>query len=127
MVTGIRTKRRDHLVKKVSSKVANAIRKKVTGDTIKDVGCTLRVFRRHVVEAFYPYEGIHRFFAPLTEAHGYKVKQVPVEHHKRRHGKAKYGLLNRLLGPLWDLVAVKWLLTRKIKYKVHRKHPHEHS
>ncbi|HXV27966.1 MAG TPA: glycosyltransferase family 2 protein [bacterium] len=126
MVTGIRKKRQDSWLRRIISRIANFIRKKVTGDTIQDVGCTLRVFRRDVVEAFYPYKGMHRFFAALTEAHGFKVKQVPVSHHKRRYGKAKYGFWNRLAGPLMDLLAVKWLLKRKIKYKVHAKQPHKH-
>jgi len=118
MVTGIRQKRRDRWIKRLSSKIANRIRKMALSDTIQDIGCSLRLFRRPVLEAFYPYQGIHRFFPAIAEAQGFKIKQIPVDHHPRRFGKAKYGLFNRILGPLWDLCAVRWLLKKKIKYQL---------
>ncbi len=118
MVTGIREKRGDTWFKKGISKIANNIRRAVLQDTIQDTGCSLRVFRREVLKAFYPYKGMHRFFAPVAEALGYKIKQVPVQHARRHLGISKYGLWNRLLGPLWDLIAIRWLLTHKIRYEV---------
>ena len=118
MVTGIRNNRQDTLVKKVSSKIANKIRRAVLGDQIADVGCSLRIFRRSILENFYPYKGMHRFFPAVAELRGFKIKQVPVEHQNRIRGKAKYGLFNRILGPLWDLFSVRWLLTKKIDYKI---------
>lgn len=118
MVTGYRASRQDKLVKKISSKIANNIRRSVIQDNIKDVGCSLRVFRRSVLENFYPYKGMHRFFPAIADRSGFKIKQVPVEHAFRKAGKAKYGLFNRLLGPLWDLIAVSWLLKNKLNYKV---------
>ncbi len=118
MVTGYRANRQDKLVKKISSRIANNIRRSVIQDNIKDVGCSLRVFRRSVLENFYPYKGMHRFFPAIADRSGFKIKQVPVEHAFRKAGKAKYGLFNRLLGPLWDLIAVSWLLKNKLNYKV---------
>ena len=118
MVTGIRRNRHDPWLRRISGKIANQIRRTVVGDHIEDVGCSLRVFRRAVLEAFYPYQGMHRFFPGVAEFHGFKVTQVPVEHHERRRGKAKYGLGNRIFGPLWDLFAVHWLVRRKIRYKI---------
>ena len=118
MVTGIRANRRDTPVKKVSSKIANAIRRAFLQDKIVDVGCSLRIFRRSMMENFYPYKGMHRFFPAIAELRGFKIRQVPVEHHDRKRGKAKYGLFNRILGPLWDLLSVRWLLTRKIEYQI---------
>ncbi len=122
MVTGVRKKREDGPIKRISSKIANHIRRSVLGDTMLDVGCSLRVFKREVLRAFYPYHGMHRFFAPTAEAEGFKVKQVPVEHHLRLHGKSKYGLMNRLLGPLYDLFSVRWMLKRKIRYQIRSSH-----
>lgn len=118
MVTGYRAERNDTFVKKTSSLIANNIRRSVLGDKINDVGCSLRIFKKSVLEHFYPYKGMHRFFPALAERRGCKVKQVPVKHDFRKAGKAKYHLFNRLLGPLWDLVAVSWLLKNKIEYKI---------
>jgi glycosyltransferase involved in cell wall biosynthesis len=118
MVTGIRKRRQDDWLRRFSSKTANGIRKSVLGDHIQDVGCSLRVFRRPLLQAFYPYKGMHRFFPAVAEAQGFKIIQVPVDHQPRLRGKAKYGFWNRLLGPLWDLFSVKWLMTRKIHYKI---------
>lgn len=118
MVTGYRASRQDAFVKKVSSKIANNIRRAVIRDSIVDVGCSLRIFRRSVLENFYPYKGMHRFFPAVADRNGFKIKQVPVEHAFRKAGRAKYGLFNRLLGPLWDLISVSWLLKNKIRYKV---------
>lgn len=118
MVTGVRRERRDNWLRKMSSRLANAIRKFVLGDTIQDIGCSLRVFKRPALQAFHPYQGMHRFFAAVAQAQGFKILQVPVDHHKRLYGQAKYGLRNRLAGPLWDLIAVKWLMTKKIDYRL---------
>lgn len=118
MVTGYRARRNDTFVKKTSSKIANNIRRAVLGDKINDVGCSLRIFKKSMLENFYPYKGMHRFFPAIAERSGYKIKQVPVEHAFRKAGKAKYHLFNRLLGPLWDLIAVSWLLKNKINYRI---------
>lgn len=118
MITGYRAERNDKFVKRASSKIANNIRRAVIGDRIKDVGCSLRIFKKSVLETFYPYKGMHRFFPAIAERAGFKIKQVPVEHSPRKAGKAKYHLFNRLLGPLWDLIAVSWLLKNKINYRI---------
>ena len=118
MITGYRAERNDSQVKKITSKIANNIRRLVIGDRIKDVGCSLRIFKKNVLENFYPYKGMHRFFPAIADRTGFKIKQVPVEHAFRKGGKAKYHLFNRLLGPLWDLIAVSWLLKNKIHYKI---------
>lgn len=121
MVTGIRENREDSAFKKLISRIANGIRRAVLRDTIRDTGCSLRAFRRDVLKAYYPYKGMHRFFAPVAEALGFKIKQVPVRHEKRGFGKSKYGLWNRIGGPLWDLIAIRWLLTNKIHYELRSK------
>ena len=117
IVTGIRARRRDGWLKRLSSQIANGIRRAVTGDHMQDVGCSLRVFKREVLRAFLPKPGMHRFFLTLAEAEGFKIEQVSVAHEPRRHGQSKYRLSNRLLGPLSGLFMVKWRLLRKPRCK----------
>ncbi len=121
IVTGVRQNRQDGWLKKISSKIANQIRRLVTKDTMKDVGCSLRIFKRHTLSAFLPYKGMHRFFLVIAEAEGFKIEQIPVRHEMRRGGRSKYGLWNRLGGPLMDLFVVKWLLFRKVRYQTRSK------
>lgn len=113
IVAGIRRERKDSWLKRVSSKIANVIRRSVTGDHIEDTGCSLRAFRREALRAFLPSKGMHRFFLPLAETEGFKIKQVGVQHEPRRSGKSKYGLHNRLIGPLRDLMKVHRMLKEK--------------
>ena len=117
IVAGVRRKRRDHWLKRISSKAAKIIRCAVTGDRIEDVGCSLRVFKRETLPAFLPHKGMHRFFLTLAEAEGFKIEQTPVAHDPRRRGKSKYGFWNRLWGPLNDLVMVKCLISKKVRYR----------
>lgn len=117
IVTGVRQVRCDGWLKKLSSKIANQIRRSVTKDTMKDAGCSLRIFKRHTLSAFLPYKGMHRFFLVIAEAEGFRIEQIPVRHELRRGGRSKYGLWNRLGGPLMDLFVVKWLLFRKVRYR----------
>lgn len=121
MVTGVRRPRQDPWLKRATSAAANGIRRLILKDRMQDISCTLRVFRRPVLQAYLPYQGIHRFFPALAEAGGYRVLQVPVKHHRRLRGFSKYGLRNRLAGPFWDLLAVRWLLARKIHYQIEEK------
>ena len=118
IVAGVRQNRSDTWLKRISSLIANRIRRQVTGDHLSDVGCTLRVFKRETLEVFFPYKGMHRFFMTLAEAEGFKIKEISVEHERRKYGTAKYGLRNRLLGPLWDLLAFHWMLTHRIRYRL---------
>ncbi|MDD5218031.1 MAG: glycosyltransferase family 2 protein [Candidatus Omnitrophica bacterium] len=117
IVTGVRAKRQDTWLKKISSKIANTVRRAVTKDHIQDIACTLRVFKRETLEAFYPYNGMHRFFLAIAERQGFKIKQVPVTHAPRLYGKAKYGVLNRIVGPLSDLCVVRWMFAKQIRYR----------
>ncbi len=121
IVTGVRQVRCDGWLKKLSSKIAHQIRRSVTKDTMKDVGCSLRIFKRETLSAFLPYKGMHRFFLVIAEAEGFKIEQVPVAHAPRAGGRSKYGFWNRLGGPLTDLFVVKWLLFRKVRYQTRSK------
>ena len=117
LVCGWRKNRHDHLVRKLSSKIANAVRSAVTGDRIHDTGCSLKVFRRAVIEQVVLFEGMHRFFPALALMHGFTVTEVPVRHFPRAHGSTKYGIGNRLFKGLYDLVAVRWMKSRILKYR----------
>jgi len=121
LVCGWRTERHDTLMRKISSRVANAVRNVVTGDRVHDTGCSLKVFRRCVIERLQLFNGMHRFFPALALMHGFTVIEVPVRHHPRMHGISKYGVGNRLFRGLYDLMAVRWMQTRVLRYRFREK------
>jgi glycosyltransferase involved in cell wall biosynthesis len=117
LVCGRRTERHDTMTRKISSRVANAVRTAVTGDRVHDTGCSLKVFRRAVVDRLQLFNGMHRFFPALALMHGFTVTEVPVRHRPRTHGISKYGVGNRLFKGLYDLFAVRWMQTRVLRYR----------
>ena len=92
VVTGIRQKRKDSLVKKIPSKIANFLVRRVTKLDIKDNGCALKVFTRDIAKDLNLYGEMHRFITLLAFLEGGQIKQVPVKHHARHAGVSKYGL-----------------------------------
>lgn len=110
LVAGYRVDRQDaFLTRALPSRLANALIRRVTGTPLRDNGCTLRAYRREVVDRMHLYSGMHRFVAPLAAGTaGARVEEMPVRHHPRRHGESKYGL-SRTWQVLADLVAVKAL------------------
>lgn len=117
LVCGWRKDRHDNLVRKISSRIAYGFRSAVLGDTIHDTGCSLKIFRRAVVEKLQLFEGMHRFFPALARMHGFTLTEAPVRHFPRAHGVSKYGVGNRLFKGLYDLVAVRWMQSRVLRYK----------
>jgi glycosyltransferase involved in cell wall biosynthesis len=117
LVCGWRKDRHDSLIRKLSSRIAYKVRDLVTHDGIHDTGCSLKVFRRAVVERMPPFEGMHRFFPALAQMYGFTVTEVPVSHFPRIHGHSKYGLGNRLFKGLYDLAAVRWMKSRVLRYR----------
>ncbi|HJT19093.1 MAG TPA: glycosyltransferase family 2 protein [Nitrospira sp.] len=117
LVCGWRTNRHDSVIRKISSRIANAVRSAVTGDKVHDTGCSLKLFHREVVERLQLFAGMHRFFPALALMHGFTVTEVPVRHHPRTHGYSKYGVGNRLFKGLYDLLAVRWMQSRVLRYK----------
>ncbi len=112
-VVGYRLKRNDNFVRRVSSKIANAIRNWLSGDSIRDTGCSLKVFRAQAIrEAPLHFEGMHRFMPTLLRYYGFSVLEHPVSHHPRRAGSSKYGVLNRAFRAFRDLLAVRWMRSR---------------
>ena len=88
----------------------------VTGVRLHDYGCSLKIFRRAVVDKLQLFNGMHRFFPALALMHGFTVTEVPVRHYLRIHGLSKYGVGNRLFKSLYDLIAVRWMQTRVLRY-----------
>ncbi len=117
-VIGWRESRQDHVVKRISSKVANWVRNKLSGDSIVDTGCSLKAFKSQCINKVNLYRGMHRFFPTLLRMEGYRVLEVKVNHRPRLHGKTKYGIKNRILVGFEDLLAVRWMKKRKLNYEI---------
>lgn len=118
LVTGIRQGRKDGMVKRISSTIANTIRRSVTHDGVSDTGCPLKVFRTDAARRIPFFKGMHRFLPALVQLGGGQVKEVPVRHYKRLAGKSNFHLYNRLLGPAADLIAFAWMRNRYIRYEI---------
>lgn len=116
LVCGRRQARHDNLVRRLSSRIANRVRNWVVRDGISDTGCSLKIFRRAVVERLPPFRNMHRFFPALAQMYGFTVTEVPVRHFPRAHGVSKYGVGNRLFVGLYDLFAVRWMQKRCLNY-----------
>ena len=108
----------DKFVRRVSSRVANRIRNWVSADTIQDSGCTFRAFRRECLRGLVLYRGFHRFIPTLLKMRGYRVIEVPVGHRPRRFGRSKYGVLNRAAVAFVDLLMIRWMTARLLRYEV---------
>jgi glycosyltransferase involved in cell wall biosynthesis len=119
-VLGVRGKRRDPMLRLVSSRVANAVRRAVTGDGLSDVGCSLKAMRREHLSDLPRFNGVHRFLGTLLVWKGCRVREVPVDHRPRRAGVAKYGVRNRAFRTLLDLLAMRWYHSRRVDYEIER-------
>jgi glycosyltransferase involved in cell wall biosynthesis len=117
VVCGVRTRRKDTLWKRISSRIGNGFRNWVTGDKIVDTGCTLKTYRRECLEGLELYKGMHRFLPTLIKMRGYRVTQVPVSHHPRLAGETKYGTWGRLVKGLEDVWAVRWMKKNHIGFE----------
>lgn len=112
---GYRAERHDRWRKRISSRIANAVRNRLTGDHVRDSACSLRAMRRECVSAIAPYSGMHRFVPTLLRMAGYRVVEVPV-HHRRRHlGHSKFGVWDRALPAFIDLLVVRWMMGRILR------------
>ncbi len=118
LVCGYREKRKDTLLKRLTSRVANFVRSRFVKDYVRDTGCTLKAMRRECIAALVPFKGMHRFIPALIKGAGYRLVEVPVHHRPRRFGRSKYGLGNRALRATIDMFGVRWLLSRRLNYKV---------
>ena len=118
LVCGYRARRKDTRVKRLTSWIANAVRSRFTKDGVRDTGCTLKAMRRECVDALVPFKGMHRFIPALVKGAGYRLVEIPVNHRPRRFGHSKYGLGNRAWRATVDMFGVRWLLSRRLNYKI---------
>ncbi len=115
---GWRASRQDCRSKRWISRLANAVRNWVLGQSIKDTGCSVRIFPREVALRLPAFQGMHRFLGTLLLRDGCRVVQVPVSHRPRAHGKSHYHFGNRSIWVVVDLLGVAWLLARPIRFEV---------
>ncbi len=118
MVNGVRAKRQDSFTKILSSKFANSYRRLMINDAIQDTCCPLKILKISYAREMPFFIGLHRFMPALVQLQGGKVKQIPISHSPRYAGTSKYHLLNRLIGPFFDILAFRWIRSRYIRYKV---------
>jgi len=121
LVTGVRSNRKDSFVKNMSSKIANGIRRAFTHDGMDDTGCPLKVIKTDYAKRIPMFKGLHRFLPAMILLQNGKVLQVTVQHFPRIAGTAKFGLWNRLLGPLMDCFAYLWMKKKYINYEIKSK------
>jgi glycosyltransferase involved in cell wall biosynthesis len=115
---GIRQGRQDTWLRRLSSTFANGFRRRVLHDDIVDIGCSLRAYRGHCLASIKLYNGMHRFLPVLLQLEGFHIGQVPVRHHPRQHGQSKYNMRNRAWRALMDLLAVRWMQSRQLRYEI---------
>ena len=108
----------DDWLRRVSSRVANRVRNKLSDESIQDSGCTFRAFRRECIRGLVLYRGFHRFIPTLLRMRGYRVVEIPVHHRPRRFGQSKYGVMNRAFVAFVDLLVVRWMKERLLRYEV---------
>lgn len=118
LVTGVRANRKDSFVKNMSSKIANGIRRSFTHDGMDDTGCPLKVIKTDLAKRIPMFKGLHRFLPAMILLQEGKITQIPVRHYPRIAGQAKFGVWNRLIGPLSDCFAYLWMKRKYINYKV---------
>lgn len=121
LVTGVRADRKDSFVKNMSSKIANGIRRAFTHDGMDDTGCPLKVIKTDYAKRIPMFKGLHRFLPAMILLQNGKIVQIPVRHFPRIAGTAKFGLWNRLIGPLMDCFAYLWMKKKYINYEVKQK------
>ncbi|MGG5887962.1 glycosyltransferase family 2 protein [Falsiroseomonas sp. HC035] len=112
MVAGHRTQRRDNRVKRVTSRLANAIRARLLGDRTPDTGCGLKVFSRALFLDLPRFDHMHRYLPALVLRAGGRVVSEPVNHRPRLRGQSNYGTLDRLGVAVSDMLGVIWLQRR---------------
>lgn len=117
VVNGVRQQRRDGIVRRLSSRIANGFRNRLTGESVTDVGCSLRAIRTEHLRRVKLFRGMHRFLPTLLRLEGARLREVPVSHRPRRYGRSKYGIRNRLFAGVLDVLAVRWMASRTLRHR----------
>lgn len=118
MITGWRKDRNDTRFRRFQTRMANRIRNWLSDESIQDSASSLKVYRRHCLVGLQLYNGMHRFLPTLVKMRGYTVLETPVKHSPRHAGTAKYGFRNRAFRAFIDLLAVRWMKKRYLRYDV---------
>jgi glycosyltransferase involved in cell wall biosynthesis len=118
MVTGVRVNRNDSFPKKISSKIANSIRRLFTRDGVQDTGCPLKIIKTDYARRIPMFKGLHRFLPAMIQLQNGRIKQIPIKHFPRLAGQNKFGIWNRLIKPLIDCFAYVWMKRQYINYKI---------
>ncbi len=118
MITGWRKDRHDTGFRRWQTRIANRVRNWISDENIQDSASSLKIYRRHCLVGLQLYNGMHRFFPTLVKMRGFKVLEVPVKHSPRFAGTAKYGFRNRAWRAFVDLLAVRWMKSRYLRYEV---------
>jgi dolichol-phosphate mannosyltransferase len=111
----------DNFIRIASSRIANAVRNRLSGEQISDAGCTYRAFRRECLNNVKFFKGMHRFLPTLFKIEGRSVTEIPVTNNPRFAGESHYGVWNRLFASFYDLLAVRWMKKRMLKYQIAEK------
>ncbi|HEX7787435.1 MAG TPA: glycosyltransferase, partial [Methylomirabilota bacterium] len=119
-VTGYRVDRAagDSWIRRISSRIANRVRNRLSEESVQDSGCTFRAFRRECLRELVLYGGFHRFIPTLLRMQGFRVLEMPVNHRPRRFGRSKYGIRNRAARAFVDLLMVRWMKNRRLRYEI---------
>jgi len=118
MVSGWREKREDSRIKRITSKIANGIRNGLSKESVRDSGCTFRTYKRECLQNLKLYKGMHRFMPTLVRMEGFRVIEIPINHRPRKFGVSKYNTWNRMWRAFVDLLAVRWMKNRHIRYEI---------
>lgn len=118
LVCGHRVNRKDSWTKKITSSLANAVRKRVCDDGVHDTGCSLKIYRADSLKKIRMYQGMHRFLPALFKIEGFRIKEAPVNHRERTKGKTKYNFYNRSFNTIADMLAVLWMRKRHLTYSI---------
>ena len=118
MVTGWRRDRQDTGFRRWQSRQANRIRNWISQETVEDSASSLKLYKAHAIKGMKLFNGAHRFFPTLVKMRGCTVREEPVKHSPRFAGTAKYGFGNRAFRAFVDLLGVRWMKTRNIRYEV---------
>jgi glycosyltransferase involved in cell wall biosynthesis len=111
----------DNFVRIASSRIANWVRNKLSGEKISDAGCTYRAFKRECIENLKFFKGMHRFLPTLFKIEGFTVTEISVSNNPRFAGQSHYGVWNRLFASFYDLLAVRWMKKRMFRFHVAEK------
>lgn len=120
LVVGWRVHRKDPWTKRVTSRLSNWVRSRMCQDQMHDTGCSLKIYRKEALQKIKMYKGMHRFLPALFSIEGFRIKEIPVKHRKRRGGVTKYHFFNRSLGPIVDMFMVRWMRKRTLRHEIRK-------